>query len=1349
MYIQAQWPNIDWYKYLCLWERLPADMRHVSDTLGVRESFLAQAVQGHIPERTETQREAHRLHRRFFTALALHDLVHEVPIRRVARQYGATKGLLQTLQSAAGTFAGMVTAFCAKLGWANLELLVAQFQNRLTFGVERELCDLVKISLLNGFRARVLYNAGYHTLAALATANAALVETCLRNAVPFKSYKLAGGGEDREGVEVRGNTCNTWCARLRKGMTETEAAFAIVSEARTILSKDLNVPLSAWDRQQQQCLPSPLEVRRLEIGSGVQSSALGQNQGPVTVSIKVSERATCLESDSHSTNVNSANLRPAQQQSDSHISNLILANLQQQSGSHVSDLDPANLCPALKTAAQPPYSNFTPVSALLQAPPPCDPPGTGSATMRTNDQTSPCPAPSGARRSFVHFEDLSPISVLGTPSNQSGELAFNNLVTPEIVPEARELSFELLGNSKSDLSLDSLPLTIPDSLPCSADVSMSFSFHTLAMIDAVCDAAKVSSEGGVKGSEGITSEPEVGSDGVVQKSPLHGVDNDLSREVLGRSGGGEELVIEQTPLKSLQGRKNVPKTPSLEDQGNDLQPFLDDRSNNLHQNGGTGLRVEDTPLGLLRSSKTVPETPSSLQLSGLRELSSLCSSQLSQSGVTVINVTSNRVLFDTFIYECLGQRSVAISVARARVDQSDGIGSIIVRSKCSAGIPLPPLNSEQVVGVAFCWGGMDVYYVSLCQDTHPSREKGGGVAPQEAEPPSCVSLAERVDAVQKLFQLANSGTGWGKLIGYDLKKHVKSLALSCGAVPACVTSDPIVASWMLDPDAKEKTIHRMVLQYLPDEPLLSECEEYEEVPLSSLATGGGGGDPEMQAAAEAILAYMLAGKLEVLLEAESLLDAYLTLEMPSLLVLAKIELNGIGFSPEECTNQRDVLQRRVSELEQEAYGIAGHTFSLTSPEDVSSVLFRELGIPFPGKQKTLGTNTRITRRRAQHLSTAKDVLEKIRVLNPLPGVILEWRRISATMSKTVYPLLKDAVVHDALDSFRIHACVQIHTSTGRVSVAEPSLQMVPKEYDIGRSTSSSIPAAPALLSDSQYLEAHNTEHTSDTEHAARPSSVSMRNVFQPFPGALFLTADYSQLELRILAHMSGDAKLRGILNRRSGDVFKMIAGEWLGVPASSISDQQRQEAKQICYGMVYGIGPKALAEQLGVTDNEASQFMEQFRSKYPTMKRFISKTIQDCRDVGHVTTLLGRKRFLPAIHAAEVHARSQAERQAVNTTIQGSAADLVKTAMVNIDRKLAAQYSTCLLPSVGDAGGRPAAYLVLQLHDELLYEVTREHLGEVAELVRHEMENALKLSVRFPVKLKVGPAWGSLELTEF
>ena len=237
IYIQDQWPSIDWYQYLRIYERLPANMRRVADMVGVEEAFLARAIRGRVLTRTEQQRQSLAVHRRFYAALALQDLVHEVPLNVVARRYGANRGMLQSLQGSSATFAGMVTVFCEKLGWTNMELLLSQFQSRLSFGVERELCDLVRISLLNAARARMLYNAGYHTIASVAAAPPSEIENILHNAAPFVSGRKRGQETETE-VRERSEARVIWVAG-RRGLTEGAAAKLIVGEAKQLLQADV------------------------------------------------------------------------------------------------------------------------------------------------------------------------------------------------------------------------------------------------------------------------------------------------------------------------------------------------------------------------------------------------------------------------------------------------------------------------------------------------------------------------------------------------------------------------------------------------------------------------------------------------------------------------------------------------------------------------------------------------------------------------------------------------------------------------------------------------------------------------------------------------------------------------------------------------------------------------------------------------------------------------------------------------------------------------------------------------------------------------------------------------------
>ncbi|XP_017587371.1 PREDICTED: DNA polymerase theta isoform X4 [Corvus brachyrhynchos] len=243
--VYEEWTTIDWYQFFCLWEKLPASMKRVAELVGIEEGFLARSVRGKITAKTEKQHRQMAIHKRFFTSLALLDLISEVPLQDMTKKYGCSRGQLQSLQQSAATYAGMITVFCNRLGWHNMELLLSQFQSRLTFGVHRELCDLVRVSLLNAQRARILYSAGFVTVADLAKASPDDVAAALKSSVPFKSIRRAVD-EDEESAEERRAVRSIWMAGM-KGLTEGEAASVIVEEARRLLQQDLALMGVQWN----------------------------------------------------------------------------------------------------------------------------------------------------------------------------------------------------------------------------------------------------------------------------------------------------------------------------------------------------------------------------------------------------------------------------------------------------------------------------------------------------------------------------------------------------------------------------------------------------------------------------------------------------------------------------------------------------------------------------------------------------------------------------------------------------------------------------------------------------------------------------------------------------------------------------------------------------------------------------------------------------------------------------------------------------------------------------------------------------------------------------------------------
>lgn len=363
------------------------------------------------------------------------------------------------------------------------------------------------------------------------------------------------------------------------------------------------------------------------------------------------------------------------------------------------------------------------------------------------------------------------------------------------------------------------------------------------------------------------------------------------------------------------------------------------------------------------------------------------------------------------------------------------------------------------------------------------------------------------------------------------------------------------------------------------------------------------------------------------------------------------------------------------------------------------------------------------------------------------------------MTKVVFPLQREKRYHTTLAMDRIYPIAQTHTATGRVSFTEPNVQNVPKDFEISMPT---VVGESPTSQDSRHMTAKSGKKRRSGVPPAAPGcvepglafSVSMRHAFVPFSGGMILAADYSQLELRVLAHLSKDQRLLQVLNG-GADVFRCIAAEWKSVEPESVNDALRQQAKQICYGIIYGMGAKSLGEQMGVEEDDAACYIESFKSRYKGINAFLRETVKKCVKTGYVQTLMGRRRYLPAIANGNAHAKAHAERQAVNTTVQGSAADIVKLATVNIQKRLRKTYPDAPLSHqhARPAGGRPGvgtsrvggAYFILQLHDELIYETKEEDLIQVAQIVKREMESAVKLYVKLKAKVKAGPSWGSLQ----
>ncbi|XP_055965104.1 DNA polymerase theta [Sorex fumeus] len=795
---------------------------------------------------------------------------------------------------------------------------------------------------------------------------------------------------------------------------------------------------------------------------------------------------------------------------------------------------------------------------------------------------------------------------------------------------------------------------------------------------------------------------------------------------------------------------------------------------------------------IFRNNSPTQDTSFSLKLS--QDELQLTASSCSSESLTIIDVASDQSLFETFIKEWQSKKRFSISLACEKFSNLTSSKSATIGGRFKQanspqetpirddGFPVKGCDDLFVVGLAVCWGGRDAYYFSLQKEQKDS-EISASLAAPSLDPR--LTVKDRMWHLQSCFQKASDKER--SVIIYDFIQSYKILLQSCGISLEQSYEDPKVACWLLDPDSKEPTLHSIITSFLPHElPLLEGIETGQGIQSLGLnvSTEHSG---RYRASVESILVFNAMNQLNSLLKKEDLHDVFHNVEMPSQYCLALLELNGIGFSTTECESQKHIMQAKLDSLETQAYQIAGHTFSFTSSDDIAEVLFLELKLPPNGEiknqssKKTLGATRRGNNngqklKLGKQFSTSKDVLNKLKALHPLPGLILEWRRITNAMTKVVFPLQREKHLNHFLGMERIYPTSQSHTATGRITFVEPNIQNVPKDFEIKMPTlvEESPPSQVAgrgLLPKgrgrnrkrydmSPWHQAEKEERASDR---GMPFSVSMRHAFVPFPGGFILAADYSQLELRILAHLSHDRRLIQVLNS-GGDVFRSVAAEWKMVEPECVGDTLRQQAKQICYGIIYGMGAKSLGEQMGIKENDAACYIDSFKSRYTGINHFMRETVQNCRRNGFVQTILGRRRYLPGIKDNNPYHKAHAERQAINTTVQGSAADIVKIATVNIQRQLETLHST--FKSHGhregvlrsDRKGKlpkrklqgmfcpiRGGFFVLQLHDELLYEVAQEDIVQVAQIVKKEMENAIKLSVNLKVKLRIGASWGALE----
>lgn len=406
------------------------------------------------------------------------------------------------------------------------------------------------------------------------------------------------------------------------------------------------------------------------------------------------------------------------------------------------------------------------------------------------------------------------------------------------------------------------------------------------------------------------------------------------------------------------------------------------------------------------------------------------------------------------------------------------------------------------------------------------------------------------------------------------------------------------------------------------------------------------------------------------LENNGMEELYYNIELPLIYSLNRMEKEGIRLDATSLKEYGLMLKESIEKLEKDIYTQCNVEFNINSPKQLGEVLFEKMGLKGGKKTKT-------------GYSTSADVLEKLKEENPVIKDILEYRQL--TKLKSTYA---DGLINYVEADGRIHGTFnQTITATGRISSTEPNLQNIPIRMPLG-----------SLI----------------------------RKVFIPKENCVFVDADYSQIELRILAHMSEDKSLIEAYN--SGmDIHSITASKVFNVPLGQVTKQQRSNAKAVNFGIVYGMSAFGLSQDLSISRKEATEYINQYFETYPKVKEYLDNIVAFAKEKGYVKTIFGRKRPIPELKSSNFMQKSFGERIAMNSPIQGTAADIMKIAMINVDKRLQQE--------------NMKSRIVLQVHDELLVEAYKDEVDKVSEILSQEMSNAANLSVNLDVDVNVGDNW--------
>ncbi|XP_055612161.1 DNA polymerase theta [Uranotaenia lowii] len=652
--------------------------------------------------------------------------------------------------------------------------------------------------------------------------------------------------------------------------------------------------------------------------------------------------------------------------------------------------------------------------------------------------------------------------------------------------------------------------------------------------------------------------------------------------------------------------------------------------------------------------------------------------------INIVDVCADRKLFQSFRDHLSKTTSISIAFGISKFDSAKSVigGNLLINQQSS--------SENEEIRKNFTFISEDNLYMTGVAFTFPETndsQSANVVYYMSLRKCATIRSEEKQRLVGELFFKREDLT----VDLYDAKEQIKmgyrTGLLTMNQELIVGLRDPKVACWLLQTEDKMIPLAAMVQQYCPELTAMCQLAGHSTGSSSPALNYNSSIDARIRCTVESLLVnYLIRAQVDQLGEleerSEEMVSSFCNREMPVHGALARMEMVGFPVDGRKLSQLIERLQKakeRISDRVRTLNG--GRRLDFSSTSEVAAVL-KIARDPKSGRTKT-----------------NRQVLEKID--SPLAALVIAYRKIESNLSRTIEPLFR--TIRNEKRIFGNSFC---YTTTGRISMHEPNLQTVVKDFKV----------------------------EIDPNHV---ETFSCRSTFSCLDSTkTLLSADFCQLELCVLTHLSQDRKLLAVMNGRK-DVFRGIAAKWSHIPnEDEVSDDVRNYTKAIVYGVIYGMGAKSMAAELHVDEDTARTLMEQFHSTYPEIRRYTDKVIQITRERGYIETLTGRRRYLPAINSTDQRRRSEAERQAVCTTVQGSAADILKNAILRMSRNLRKYRSTLHLGQVE---------LVLHMHDELIFEVPSDQMRKVAKILKSSMENCAKLSLPLRVKVKSGPSWGEMK----